>query len=152
MNNPTEIRRLSQERLDEAEILYHNSKVDGAFYLSGYSVELALKAKICEKICIPNLFDETDKSLNMISGISDIRRTFKTHNLFMLLILCGLKDKFEADKATNKYLYLVNSLIFEKWNETMRYKSSGLSSNDINNIIESLKEPIEGLLTWIKNS
>jgi hypothetical protein len=68
------------------------------------------------------------------------------------LIHCGLKDKFEADKATNKYLYLVNSLIFEKWDESMRYKSSGLKLNDVNDIIESLKEPIEGLLTWIKNS
>jgi hypothetical protein len=152
MNNPTEIRRLSQERLDEAEILYHNSKVDGAFYLSGYSVELALKAKICELICVPNLFDEQDRSLNSIEGISEIRKALKTHNLKVLLIFSGLKDKFETDKVANQHLYLANSLIFEKWNESLRYKSCGLQPIEINNVIELLKDPNDGLLKWIENN
>lgn len=152
MNNPTEIRRLSQERLDEAEILYHNSKVDGAFYLSGYSVELSLKAKVCERLCIPNLFDEGDRTLNSISGISDIRRTVKTHNLFMLLILCGLRDKFDADSSVNRHLAKAKSLIIGKWDENSRYKSCGLTSVELNEIIELLKDPNDGLLKWIENN
>lgn len=91
MTNPTEIRNLAKQRLSEAEILYHNHKYDGAFYLAGYSVELTLKAKICERLGIPNLFDETDESTNSIKGIGEIRKTLKTHNLLTLLIFSGLK-------------------------------------------------------------
>ena len=63
MDSPESIKALAWERLEEAEILYQNGKFDGAFYLSGYSVELMLKAKICERFGIPNLFDESHGKL-----------------------------------------------------------------------------------------
>lgn len=62
MTNPKEIKDLAKQRLTEAEILLKNGMCDGAFYLAGYSVELTLKAKICERLGIPNLFDETNTS------------------------------------------------------------------------------------------
>ena len=95
MTNPQEIKSLAKQRLKEAEILYENGMFDGAFYLAGYSVELTLKAKICEKLGIPNLFDETNLDTNSIKGIGEIRKTLKTHNLFTLLIFSGLKVKFD---------------------------------------------------------
>jgi len=95
MTNPQEIKSLAKQRLKEAEILYENGMFDGAFYLAGYSVELTLKAKICEKLGIPNLFDETNLDTNSIKGIGEIRKTLKTHNLFTLLIFSGLKIKFD---------------------------------------------------------
>lgn len=69
MTNPEEIKKLAFQRLKEAEILYKNEMYDGAFYLAGYSVELILKAKICERLGIPNLFDETNKDVNSIKGL-----------------------------------------------------------------------------------
>src|SRR6266487_2754950 len=109
MTNPQEIIKLAWQRLDEAEILYNNNKYDGAFYLAGYSVELMLKAKICERVGIPNLFDESDVATNAIKGIGEIRKTLKTHNLFTLLIFSGLKIKFDNDKANNIVLAKANS-------------------------------------------
>lgn len=114
MTNPDEIRSLARQRLSEAEILYQNGKYDGAFYLAGYSVELTLKAKICERLGIPNLFDETHSDTNSIKGISEIRKTLKTHNLFTLLIFSGLKVKFDNDKATR--IDLAKAISFStKW-------------------------------------
>jgi HEPN domain-containing protein len=61
MKNPIEIRELAIQRLAEARILLNNGMCDGAFYLAGYSVELSLKSRICEKFGIPNLLDDNSK-------------------------------------------------------------------------------------------
>lgn len=152
MINPAEIRNLAQQRLCEAEILYQNGKYDGAFYLAGYSVELTLKAKICERLGIPNLFDEADKNTNAIRGISEIRKTLKTHNLFTLLIFSGLKLKFDEEKATNIDLAKANSLLFNAWDENARYKPCGYMTNkDVEKLITLLSQP-NGILTWIEQN
>jgi hypothetical protein len=152
MKNPEEIKNLAKQRLDEAEILYKSGKYDGAFYLAGYSVELTLKAKICERLGIPNLFDETDVNTNAIKGISEIRKTLKTHNLFTLLIVSGLKVKFDNDKAVNPELAKVNSLLFNAWDEKVRYKPCGhMLDKDVEKLINLLKGT-NGILTWIEKN
>lgn len=152
MTNPQEIRALAKQRLEEAQILYKNGMCDGAFYLSGYSVELMLKAKICERLGIPNLFDETNSDVNSIKGIGDIKRTLKTHNLFTLLIFSSLKVKFDNDKATNKDLALANSLLFNAWDENVRYKPCGhVSDKDVEKLL-NLLTGTNGILTWIEQN
>ena len=152
MTDPTEIRNLARQRLSEAEILYQHNKYDGAYYLAGYSVELTLKAKICERLGIPNLFDETNASANSIKGIGEIRKTLKTHNLFTLLIFCGLKDKFDTDKATNVELAKANTLLFNAWDENVRYKPCGhIVKKDVEVLINLLSRS-NGILTWIERN
>lgn len=152
MTNPTEIRNLARQRLSEAEILYQNGKYDGAFYLAGYSVELTLKAKICDRLGIPNIFDETDTNTNSIKGIGEIRKTLKTHNLFTLLIFSGLKQKFDIDKATNIELAKANSLLFNAWDENARYKPCGhMLDRDVEKLINLLSQS-NGILTWIEQN
>jgi hypothetical protein len=122
---------------------------DGAFYLAGYSVELALKAKVCERICVPNLFDDANKEVNSIEGISDIRKVLKTHNLVVLLILSGLKDTFEEDAKANDKLMQSIILLFNKWNESARYNTVGFTKKEnITRILNSLSGD-NGLLLWI---
>jgi hypothetical protein len=109
-----------------------------------------LKAKICERLGIPNLFDEFDKNVSNIEGIGEIRRAVKTHNLFTLLIFSGLKIRFDSDKTTNKILAMVNSLLFSVWNESARYKPCGhFKDLDVNNLITLLEEE-GGILKWIE--
>lgn len=152
MTNPEEIRKLARQRLKEAEILYKNGMCDGAFYLAGYSVELTLKAKICERLGIPNLFDEANADANSIKGISEIRKPLKTHNLFTLLIFSGLKVKFDNDKATNKDLAKANSLLFNAWDENARYKPCGhMLDKDVEKLI-NLLSGANGILSWIERN
>jgi len=125
---------------------------DGAFYLAGYSVELMLKAKICDRLGIPNLFDETNSNTNSIRGIGDIRKTLKTHNLFTLLIFSGLKVKFDNDKANNKDLAKANSLLFNAWDENARYKPCGhMLDKDVEKLI-NLLSGANGILSWIEQN
>jgi hypothetical protein len=149
MTNPLEIRKLAKQRLQEAQVLYKASMCDGAFYLAGYSVELTLKAKICERLGVPNLYDETNIEANSIKGISEIRKTLKTHNLFTLLIFSGLKLRFDNEKAVNKELAVANSLLFNAWDENARYKPCGhVLDKDIEKLI-NLLQGVNGLITWI---
>lgn len=152
MDTPSEIKDLAEERIEEARILYQNGKFNGAFYLAGYSVELMLKAKVCERFAIPNLFEQNDREqyVNQESSVSDVRKAVKTHNLWTLLLFCGLKEKFDKDKAKNKHLAKSNSLLFEMWSETSRYKPCGhYVDNDVKELIQLLSAK-GGFLEWIE--
>jgi hypothetical protein len=150
MKTPLDIQKLAWQRLKEAKILYRNNMYDGAFYLAGYSVELMLKAKICENWGIPNLFDIDGK--NTDTDINKIRQIVKTHKLTILLVLSGLKVKFDNDKASNKNLFKANSLLLEKWSEQVRYSMAGvIKDNEIKDLI-SLLDNSKGLLRWIEKN
>lgn len=43
----TELRKIAEERLKDAEALLAAGRYDGAIYLGGYVVELGLKRRIC---------------------------------------------------------------------------------------------------------
>ena len=155
MKNHEEIKQLAYERLSEAEILCSHGKYDGAFYLAGYSIELMLKAKVCEHLGVDNLFDEKPQSV--VYGVSEVRKSVKTHDIAVLIIFSGLRRKFEIDKSENKVLEQTNTRLFHDsghctWNEQIRYQSIG-SQNSVNvqRLIELLQHK-EGLLQWIEKS
>jgi len=43
-----DLQEISLHRLEEAKILYKQGQYDGAKYLLGYTLETALKARICK--------------------------------------------------------------------------------------------------------
>ena len=47
MIDRTELRKIASERLKDADALLAADRYDGAIYLGGYVVELALKSRIC---------------------------------------------------------------------------------------------------------
>ena len=154
MNNPKEILDLAYQRLDEAVLLCEHGRYDGAFYLAGYSVELALKARICNNIGLPALFDEDkDNEINKISSVGEVRRFLKTHNLTTLLIISGLKAKFEKNKAREKEFANAGALLFNDWNEKTRYKHRGhADKKNVKKLISLLSDNTHGLLKWIEQS
>ena len=153
MKAAEEIKQLAFERLQEAIILCDNGKYDGAFYLAGYSIELMLKAKVCEQWGIPSLFDESYQT----HGISEMRRAVKTHDIAVLLIFSGLKAKFDLAKSTNMVLAEINMLLFTSsgrclWNEQVRYQSSGSQYPEDVKALITLLQHEEGLLQWINKN
>jgi HEPN domain-containing protein len=153
MKNSDEIKQLAYERLSEAQILCDNAKYDGAFYLAGYSIELMLKAKVCEHWGIPNLFDEAYQA----HSISEVRKAIKTHDIAVLLIFSGLKVKFETAKGVNKVLMQTHARLFATsgrclWSEQVRYHPIGSqNAEDVQRLMILLQHE-EGLLKWIEKS
>lgn len=151
MNNRDDIKNLAMQRLDEANVLFENGKCDGAFYLAGYSVELALKARICARFGIPNLFDDSNNQ-ETFPGLREIKKMVKTHNLLILLVLSGLKTEFDLLKSTDRNMAKVNSLLFNAWSEGSRYKPCGhYSPDDVRDLINLLLAD-DSVLLWIENA
>lgn len=133
-----ELKRLCILRLKEVKVLYDKKLYDGASYLAGYVIELALKARICKIL----------DSDYIVSG--NLGRAFKTHNLEELLLLSGLSNKFSLEMSENRDLQ-VNWSVVLSWNESFRYLPVGSSSkSDIEDLINAIEDPENGVLTWIK--
>ncbi len=156
MRNPEEIKRLAYERLEEANILCENEKYDGAFYLAGYSIELILKAKICEHFGVDNLFD-FDGNVALPAGVRDVRKALKTHDITALLMLSGLKIKLQDSKANNKILDKTMTRLFHDsghclWSEQVRYQQNSQEPENVIELILLLKNKAEGLLQWVEKN
>jgi hypothetical protein len=153
MKNADVIKQLAYDRLEEAVILCDNGKYDGAFYLAGYSIELMLKAKVCERLGIDNLFDEQCQTY----GVTEVRKALKTHDLAVLLIFSGLRTQFEWVKSQDMTLAETNLLLFLNsgkciWNEQCRYNPSGSQNpGDVQRLIGLLLHE-HGLLQWIEKN
>ncbi|MEN8219542.1 MAG: HEPN domain-containing protein, partial [Pseudomonadota bacterium] len=62
----TELRKLARARLKEAQLLFAVKRYDAATYLSGYAIEMALKARICQTLKWTD-FPETNKEFIRLS-------------------------------------------------------------------------------------
>lgn len=101
-----ELDRIAHARLDDAKALLAASRYDGATYVCGYAVEVALKARICRILNWP-VFPSTRSEFQAY-------RSFQTHELDVLLRLSGqelnIKQSHFADwnavavwKAESRY-------------------------------------------------
>ena len=75
----TEFDKIARARLDDAKTLFAAARFDGATYLCGYAVEVALKARICRTLNWPE-FPSTGSEFQAY-------RSFQTHELDVLLRL-----------------------------------------------------------------
>jgi len=54
MISTRDLRAIARARLRDAQVLLTGKRFDGAFYLAGYAVELALKARVCRTLKWPD--------------------------------------------------------------------------------------------------
>jgi hypothetical protein len=66
-----------QARLEDAKVLLSNGRIDGANYVCGFAVEVALKARICRTLNWPAFPEKRHEFENLSSR--------KTHRLDVLL-------------------------------------------------------------------
>ncbi|MEO7176810.1 MAG: hypothetical protein ABIV51_12880 [Saprospiraceae bacterium] len=154
MTDEAAILALSDQRVQEAKVLLAAGLCDGAFYLIGYSVELALKAKICNRLGIPNLFDPGNSDKPTLTKLqwNEFRKPFLTHDLLALLAYSGLKAPYDSEKAANQTFFKLNSFLFTAWDESVRYKPCGHTNlADVKGLVDMISQP-QGLLEWIKTN
>lgn len=104
------LKEIAKARLKDAEILYDNKRYDASAYLCGYSVELALKAKICNTLKWTG-FPESSREFQN-------RQSLKTHDLDTLLMFSGIEDKI-------KNYFLTEWSVVSSWKPENRYKPVG---------------------------
>jgi hypothetical protein len=80
-----DLEKLARTRLHEATALLIARQFDGSAYLSGYTVEMILKARICVNLCWSGYL-ESRKEFERFPSL-------RTHDLERLLDLTGLQEK-----------------------------------------------------------
>lgn len=87
MISVAELEGIAAARLSDAETLRTAGRFDGATYLCGYAVEIALKARICRALdwaAFPSTAHEFQAY-----------RSFQTHDLVVLLRLSGQESRIQ---------------------------------------------------------
>jgi HEPN domain-containing protein len=127
----SDIRRLARARLADAEVLLAAGRFDGAVYVVGYAVEIALKARICKTLRWPE-FPTTQGEFKELTS-------FKTHKLPILLRLSG-RETFIKTK------YLAEWSSVAAWDTDTRYRPAGTASlGDAQGMIESARVLLKAL-------
>jgi HEPN domain-containing protein len=103
-----ELARLAQDRASDAHALRSAGRYDGAVYLAGYAVELALKARICTTLGWPS-FPETPGEFKGLAS-------FRTHDLDLLLRLSGVEGRILSDASDDWE-------IVRAWRPELRYST-----------------------------
>jgi HEPN domain-containing protein len=137
--NKTDLQRLADDRVLDAEALLTAGRWSGAYYLSGYAVECALKACIAKQT---NLHDFPDKIVAQKSY---------THNLTELLDLAGLRLQLQlaATPAANPALG-INWQRVKDWSERARYQQK--TEAQARRLYQAVTDPANGVLRWIKGN
>ena len=105
-----ELRAIAEARLKDAKVLFENQRTDGAGYVCGYAIELALKARICETLNWPGFPQKRSEFENFAS--------FKTHKLDVLLSLSGQEARIKAE-------HFSDWSSVASWDPEARYKMVG---------------------------
>lgn len=132
----SELQHLSKLRIQEAKVLLQNGCYEGAYYLMGYAVECAFKARIDRQM---RRFDIPDRKL-----INDIY----THDLNKLLSVSGLEPEYRKISKSNPNFEL-NWTIVKDWSEQFRYKS-GITQGQVKDLHSAVLSSKNGILPWLK--
>ena len=106
----SDLTKIARARLRDAEVLYRSRRYDGAVYLCGYAVEIALKARICQALSWPEYPSTGGEFQNY--------QSFRTHNLDVLLRLSGAEEKVKTTLMTEWSAVAA-------WDPEARYKPIG---------------------------
>jgi HEPN domain-containing protein len=131
----SDLQQLSRVRLKEARALLKMGLYDGAYYLAGYAVELALKACIAKGT---RRYEFPDKG--------KAERSY-SHKLIQLVGVADLEGA-RRDQARSDPEFEANWNIAQLWSEESRYKRHTIES--ATELINAVGENHHGVIAWIK--
>lgn len=135
MLSRNDLQRLSQLRLEDAIFLLQGNKPSSAYYVAGYSVELALKA------CISRMFQA-----GVIPDKGFVNAIY-THNLESLMSMSGLLPELNA-RMKEDTVFGGSWGVVSKWNESSRYEFWDPVSAAT--LLGAIDDEEHGVLPWLK--
>lgn len=129
-----DLQGLAQAKLDDAEFLLAGKRFGSAYYLSGYAVEIGLKACISRQIRSEVIPDK-----QFVSSIF-------THKLPDLVAAAGLTRELKSRRVDNGFD--ANWSIVSKWQPDSRYESIDPYTAQL--LVSAVGDPFNGVLGWIK--
>ena len=132
--NRQDLQNLALTRLEEVQVLLNNHQYSGAYYLSGYVIECALKACIAKQT---QEFDFPDKKTVMDSYTHDLEKLVKVAKL----------DK-ELKSLLNDANFSLRWLEVRDWSEESRYQTHNRQT--ALDIYSAITDPTHGVLQWLQ--
>lgn len=130
-----DLQQLSLRKVESAFALVEQKHWSNAYYLAGYSIEMALKAVISKQISSDTIPDKT-----LINKVY-------THDINQLLGLAGLKSDHEK-MVSEDSTFAANWSICSEWSPESRYQER--SSAEAHYLLTAMTEAEHGVLPWIK--
>jgi HEPN domain-containing protein len=128
-----ELRRIATTRLGDAKVLQKNSRHDGAAYLCGYAIEVALKLCVCQARNWEGQPENEQESPSY--GI------LKTHNLDNLLQLANVHRAIKSE-------HFQEWSIIRTWNPEARYRPIGeVSRGDAEGFLQAAAILLKALIS-----
>jgi hypothetical protein len=122
---PQDLKLIASARVKDAHALMLARRYDGAIYLTGYGVELALKARICRTLHWGGYPDTTAEF--------KLLQSFRTHDLDLLLRLSGRETRIKTK-------YFAEWSAVAQWSPDARYRLVGSANEtDTRQMIEAAK-------------
>ncbi len=136
--NRANLQHLSNERVEDARALLATSRWSGAYYLTGYALECALKSCILAHIERTGVIFEDKKFAEQCW----------THDLELLTKKGGLDANFGVAMGANSQLEL-NWQVARGWTEASRYQINTQTAAE--ELFRAVIDVPDGVLTWVKN-
>ncbi len=137
IESQADFQRLAEIRLMESELLLANGQWDGAFYLAGYVVELALKFCIIKRQMANDRFPQKDYSKDCYS-----------HNLAQLARIAELSVEIESEASVNA-IFSGHWHTVCQWSEQKRYDQIG--QQEAIELLTAINDSANGVFPWIKS-
>lgn len=131
-----EFQELAEVRLTEAKALLDVGKWDGAYYLAGYALELALKACIIKTLMATDAFPDKEFSKNCY-----------THAISKLVSLARL-DAARTQSMLRDADLSTNWSVAKDWSEEKRYHR--IQESEAAALYHAVADSEHGVLAWIK--
>lgn len=130
-----DLQKLAERKIESAAALAANKHWSNAYYLAGYSIEMALKAVISKQISA-----DTIPEKNLINKVY-------THEINDLLGLAGLKIE-HRDLVSKDSIFAANWAICSEWRPESRYQEK--SPAEAHYLLVAITHKKHGVLEWIK--
>jgi hypothetical protein len=130
-----QLQELAESKLADAHLLLVNERYGNAYYLSGYAIELGLKACIAKQI--------VDQVLPSLEFMKEVH----THNVQNLVRLAGLTMDLASEQKNNVKFNAYWGIV-GGWSEKSRYASTDVFTSQ--NMVLSVGDPVDGVMRWIR--
>jgi HEPN domain-containing protein len=133
--NKNDLQQIALIRLKEAKTLLDAGHYGGAYYLSGYAIECALKACIAKQT---KRYDFPNKKIAVDSY---------THDLTSLMKVARLQTALDQEMRRDA-IFAVNWAIVKDWTVDSRYEMH--SQKAAEDIYSAISNKRHGVLRWLK--
>jgi hypothetical protein len=130
-----DLQQLAEAKLSDAILLANFERWSNAYYLAGYSVELALKACVARQIAAETIPDKS------------VIQNIYSHEFVKLVGVAGLKGELNR-RLNGNTQFAANWALALEWGPDRRYQSS--SAMEAQYLLASVSDTKSGVLEWIR--